>query len=631
MADFLSTGVSGLLAFQRALDTTSHNIANVGTDGYSRQRAEFVTRPADFTGAGYIGSGVDISTTTRSYDDLLAQQVRTASSSFSNLDAYATQIDKVNNLFSNTTTGLTATLQKFANAIQDVANTPSSVASRQVLLSQAQGLSERLKSYDTQLAGYNQQVESQLGGEVSDINSLAKSIADLNGKISNAISRNNQPPNDLLDQRDLLLDKLSTHLDVSVVPQGDGQVNVFVGNGQPLVLTNNAGTLVTTPDPYDASRHGISLQLANSTAVDITPSLSGGTLGGLLDFRSQVLDPARNTLGHISIGLADAINTQHHAGIDLTGTLGGDLFAVGGVNTYGNAANAGTATLAATRTSAGAITEADYVLQKTAGGWSLKRQDTGAAVTLAGTGIPADPFTADGLSIVVSGTAQTGDRFLIKPTQSATAGLNVLITDPSRVAAAAPIVASAGTTNSGNGQISPGTVVNAANAQLRTTATITFLSATTYSVNGGPAIAYTSGSPISANGWQVSITGAPATGDTFTVKDNAGGVGDNRNALALVNALSGKNLNGGTASVNDTTSRLVGTVGVATQQAQASRDAQKVVQQDSVNARDSVSGVNLDEEAANMLRYQQAYQAAAQLIHVASTLFDSLLAATSRG
>jgi flagellar hook-associated protein 1 FlgK len=630
MGDFLSTGVSGLLAFQRALDTTSHNIANVGTDGYSRQRAEFVTRPGQATGSGYVGSGVDVSTTTRSYSELLAEQVRTASSSFSNLDTFATQIGRINNLFSDTTTGLTASLQKFTNALQDVANTPSSVASRQVLLSQAQGLAERLKSYDTQLSTYNQQVESQLTGEATDITTLAQGIAVLNGQINAAIARNRQPPNDLLDQRDRLLDQLSTHLDVSTVKQSDGQVNVFAGSGQPLVLGTNASTIVTSPDPYDASRHGIALKITNGAPVDITKNLTGGSLGALLDFRTQVLDPARNALGHISVGLADAVNAQHRAGIDLTGTLGGNLFKVGGVTTSTNSANTGTAALAATRTSTGALTEADYVLQKTATGWSLNRQDTGASVTLAGAGTSVSPFTADGLSIVVSGTAQTGDRFLIRPTQAATAGLGVLITDPARIAAAAPIVASATGTNSGNGQISAGTVVDATNPQLRTTSTITFLSATTYSINGSGPLTYTSGAPITINGAQVAISGAPAAGDTFTIKDNAGGAGDNRNALALVGALGSKTLNGGTASINDTSNKLVGSIGVTTRQAQSGRDAQKVVQQDSVNARDAVSGVNLDEEAANMLRYQQAYQAAAQLIKVASTLFESLLAATSR-
>lgn len=630
MSNFLSTGISGLLAFQRALDATSHNIANVGTDGYSRQRAEMVTRTPTGSGSGWIGNGVDVSTTRRVYDDLLAQQVRTSSSTFSSLDAYATQLDRINNLFSNTTTGLTASLQKFANALQDVANSPASTSSRQVLLSEAQALTSRLKSYDSQLAGFDQQIESQLQGETAEITTLAHGIAQLNSQISAAQARTGQPPNDLLDQRDLLLDKLSGHIDVSTVKQDDGQINVFAGRGQPLVVGGNASDVTTSTDPFDPTRHGISLKLAGGTPVDITSSISGGTLGGVLDFRAQVLDPARNTLGRISFALATTVNEQHAAGIDLNGAMGGDLFNVGAVSVAVHSANTGSATLAVERTDPGALTESDYFLEKTGTGWALKREDTGAAITLSGTGTAANPLTADGLSIVVGGTAQTGDRFLIRPTRGATSGLGVVITDPGKIAAAAPIRTAAAGANSGDGVISAGKVVDATNAQLRSTVTIKFVSASTYTINGGAPIAYTSGASIAANGWQVEISGAPAPGDTFTVSDNTGGSGDNRNALALAGSLSRGVLDAGTSSVNDAATTIVGSIGVATRQAQASRDAQTVIRQESVDARDAVSGVNLDEEAANLLKYQQAYQAAAQLISVASSLFDSLLAATSR-
>jgi len=249
MGDFLSTGISGLLAFKRALDVTSHNIANVGTDGYSRQRAEFVTRTPSQFGNGYVGSGVAVASTTRSYDDLLAQNVREASSSFSNLNTYASYLEKLSNVFGNTTTGLSASITKFASALQDVANNPSSISSRQVLLSQAQSLTERLKSYDSQLAGFDSQVESSLKSEVTDISSIAQSLAKLNVQIAGAYAQAGQPPNDLLDQRDLLLDKLSGHIDVNTVKQADGSVNVFIGNGQPLVVGGTAGSLAPPSVP----------------------------------------------------------------------------------------------------------------------------------------------------------------------------------------------------------------------------------------------------------------------------------------------------------------------------------------------------------------------------------------------
>jgi flagellar hook-associated protein 1 FlgK len=629
MANFLSTGISGLLAFQRAIDVTSHNIANVGTDGYSRQRAELTTRPAQPFGNGYVGSGVQVATTRRIYDDLLAQDVRTSSSSFNNLDAYATQMGKLDNLFSDTGTGLTATLQKFANAMHDLASNPASISARQVLLSEAQGLTERLKTYDSQLGTIDAQIETSMKSEADTVSSLADSLAKLNVQIAAAFSHG-QPPNDLLDQRDRLIDDLSSHVDVSLVAQDDGEVNVFIGQGQALVVGSTASKLVLTTNPYDSARHGLAIAAGGAVPADVTNSLSGGTLGGILSFRTQVLDPTRNSLGRISVGLASVMNSQHRSGMDLNGNLGGDLFRVGGVDTLQSSLNTGSGSIAVTRSNLNALTEGDYTLQRTATGWSLRRADTGATVTLSGTGTVADPLTADGLSIVVSGTANTNDSFLIRPTRSATAGLGVLITDPARVAAAAPIRTSTGAANSGTGTISAGSVVDATNANLLSTVTIQFTGANTYSINGAGSFAYTSGSPITVNGWQAQISGAPAVGDQFVVSSNAGGTGDNRNAQALVDTLGTKVLDGGSSSLTDATNRLVGNVGVVTRQAQAGRDAQQVVHQEALDARDSLSGVNLDEEAANLVRHQQAYQAAAQLIAVAGTLFDTLLAATRK-
>lgn len=630
MSNFISTGISGLLAFQRAIDTISHNIANVATEGYSRQRTEFVTRPANPYGNGWVGNGVDVSTTRRVYDDLLAAQVRDSSSTFSSLNTFATYMDRLNNLFASTETGLTATLQKFVNALQDVANTPSSVPARQVLLSEARGLAERLRSYDAQLASYDRQIESQLESEAREISMLADGIAQLNVKISASYAVFAQPPNDLLDQRDRLIDQLSTHIDVSTVPQADGTVNVFIGTGQSLVVGGKASEVVTLRDPYDAGRHRMGLRLDNGNPADITSTLTGGSLGGALEFREQVLDPARNALGRISVALASVMNEQHAAGMDLSGAPGGEFFAVGGVDVLNHFANTGDATFEITRTDISAITEGDYYLELTATGWLLRREDTGSAVPLTGTGTPGDPLIGEGLSIVVNNTANVGDRFLIRPTRAATAAFDVLISDPGKVAAAAPIRTSTPSTNTGTGTISAGKVVDASHPQLRDTVTIEFLDASTYTIDGAGPFNYTSGEPITWNGWEVQISGAPAAGDTFTVQENTGGAGDNRNALAMIQALSSKVLDGDTASINETATRLVGNIGVTTRQVQASRDAQEVIRQESVDARNAVSGVNLDEEAANLLRFQQAYQAAAQLINVANSLFESLLAATSR-
>jgi flagellar hook-associated protein 1 FlgK len=343
-----------------------------------------------------------------------------------------------------------------------------------------------------------------------------------------------------------------------------------------------------------------------------------------------VVDPARRTLGQLAVGLADAVNSQQRAGMTLSGALGSDLFAVGGVQVLANEMNSGSGSVVVARADPGQLAAADYVFEFGGSGWSLRRADTGAAVAMSGSGTAADPFRADGLEFVVSGGASAGDRFLVRSTFGAASGAQVLLTDPASFAAALPVRAAAADTNGGSASAANLSVLDPANPALRTTATITFTTATTYSIDGGPDTAFTAGAPIDFNGWRLELGGTPAAGDVFTVSSNATGLGDNRNALAMVDALSGPALDGGTASLADVFGRLVADVGVQTRQAQLSRDALAVVQGDTRAAIDSVSGVNLDEEAANLVRLQQAYQAAAQVVRVADSLFDTLLGAIGR-
>lgn len=630
MADLLSTGVSGLLAFQRALNTTSHNISNVSTDGYSRQRVLIGTRPAQAYGNGWVGQGANVQTTQRVYDDFVGAQTRSTSSSLEHLDIYASNAERLNNMFGDSANGLSATLQRFVNAFQTVANSPTSIPARQVLLSEANTLQQRLQFFDGRLNEIGNEINSRIKGEVAEVNSLAAGIARLNNEITSGIARTGgQPPNDLLDQRDRLLDELSQKISVNTVRQDGGTVNVFVGSGQPLVLGADVNQLTTIQDPYDSTRLTVALETPGSS-VDISRNVSGGTLGGLLDFRSEQLDPAHNALGRVAVALSDVVNGQHREGIDLSGALGGDFFAVGGAGALDGNLNTGSGTVTATRTDIGALTGRDYILEMTSGGWELRDSLTGAPVPMTGTGTAADPFVVEGLELEVGGAADVGDTFLIRPTRGAIVNMDVLVSDPSRIAAAAPIRTAVDTDNSGSGSISAGEVLDVSNAQLRAPVTIEFLSANTYSINGAGSFTYTAGDNIDVNGWRVQISGAPAVGDTFTVSDNTSGAGDNRNALLLADALQSPVLNGGTTSLSSAVGEFVGGIGVATRQAQVNRDAQSVVHEESLAAKEAVSGVNLDEEAANLLKYQQAYQAAAQLIRVADTMFQTLLAATER-
>ncbi len=633
MADLLSTSVSGLLAFQQALDVTSNNIANASTPGYSVETANLTELPGQYTGSGYIGAGVQVESVTRAYSSELTQQVRTSQSTYSSYNTLATQAQQVDNLLSDSTTGLTASLQSFVNAMQSVSSSPTSTAARQALLSQAQALTQQLQSYDSQIGQYGSQLESKLGSDVSEINTLASNIATLNGQIAQA-SATGQTPNQLLDQRDTLITQLSQYVSVQTVAQGNGVMNVYIGSGEGLVTGNTAQTLTTLAGSYDPTQLGIGMANGGGGTTDITGSISGGELGGLLSARSQVLDPTQRALGRISVALATIVNQQQQQGMTLSGTQGQAMFAVGAVQTLPASTNTGSASLSVTRTSLNQLTTDNYTLQYTGGAWQLTDQTTGQAVGMTGSGTAASPYQAAGLSIVVSGSPANGDSYLIEPTAGATAGLAVQLTDPSQIAAASwQVQGSAGASNAGTGVISSASVTDPGTyAPIAGTYTVTFSSPTQYTVtnSSGTTVAggtYTSGSPISFAGQQLTLTGAPAANDTFTVSPATANTGDNSNMLAMIGGLTSNSLDGGTTSVGGAANNLVSQVGVLTQAAQNNAAAQKTVNQEATTAQSNATGVNLDQEAANMLRFQQAYQAMAQAISTSNKVFNSLLTA----
>jgi flagellar hook-associated protein 1 FlgK len=325
-------------------------------------------------------------------------------------------------------------------------------------------------------------------------------------------------------------------------------------------------------------------------------------------------------------------NSVQNTGLDLNGNFGANLFSATGAQVAASTNNTDNATAAATITNVGALTADNYILSYKSGTYSLTDATTGASVALTGAGTSGSPLVAAsvGLSIVVTpqspATAPaSGDSFLISPTAAAAGSFAVSLTNTSQLAAAGAVVTSAANTNTGTGAISAGTVTNAANTNLLTTATIAFTDATHYTINGGAAAVYTPGANISANGWQVQITGTPAAGDTFTVQSNVGGTGDNRNALAAANQQSQGILSNGTITANGAVSALITGVGSQAQQINTSQSAQSAVNTQALAAVQSASGVNLDQEAANLLQWQQAYQAAAQAITIGNSLFAYLL------
>jgi flagellar hook-associated protein 1 FlgK len=637
MADMLNTAVSGLMAFQQELDTTSNNISNANTPGYSRETTDLVSVPGPYIGQLSIGDGVQVSSVQRVYDQTVASQVVSATSAYNQLNTFSTQAAQIDNLLGSTSSGLSTQLQSLVSALQTVANAPTSSASRQAFLSQAQQLVSSLQNDDNSLQSLDSQANTQLTSDASQVTSLAQSIAALNKQIMADTSQSSQAPNSLLDQRDQLINQLATYVNVTTTQQSDGSVNVYIGTGQSLVSGTTAATLTTIPNAYDAAQEDLGLS-SPAGAVDVTQQISGGTLGGTLQFRSQMLDPARNSLGQIAVVLSNAMNTQNESGLDQSGNLGGPIFAVGAVGVLPDSANTGTATVNATVGDANAITTDNYILSYNGANWSLRDASSGATVALAGNGTAGNPFTAAGLSFVLGGgAAQAGDSYEIEPTSGAVAGMQVLMTDPSQLAAAAPLVTTANSTNTGNATIDQGSVATDG-TWARGNYTLRFTSPTAYEVtNSAGAVVqngpYTSGAPITFNGVTVAVTGAPATGDGFSINDNASGTGDNRNLTAMAGLLD-QSLIGGTTSINSAVNEMVTNIGIQTSQAQSGTTAQQAVLTDATNAQQSVSGVNLDEEAANLVQYQQAYQAAAEVINVSGTLFNSLITAvqsTSQG
>lgn len=633
MADMLSTGVSGLLAFQRALDTTSHNIANANTDGYNRQTVNFATRRADQYGNGWVGTGVNAVGIRRLYEQALADQMRGAGTSLQQLDVFATYAERVDNLFSDSSTGLATSLQQFTNSIETLANSPTSVTARQVLLSQAQNLVNRFKSYQSSLASIDSQISSQLTSEAATVTTLARNIAAVNEQIVEALGMNQQPPNDLLDQRDALISQLAGHISVNTTTQDNGAVNVFAGSGQALVTNTSSASLVVVPGEFDRSH--VRLQIVDQGApADVTNIISGGQIGGLLQFRAEMLDPAMNSLGQIAVTLGTMVNQLHAQGLDLNGDFGTDLFALGSARALASSLNGSSASVAVTRTDVSALTTGDYQMRYNGTSWSLMRADTGASVAMTGAGTVGSPFIAEGLSIVVSGAAVAGDAFQIQPTRDVVSGMRVAISGPEKVAAAAAVLTGAAIANTGSGAISAGQVANQG-GWVRGNYTLRFTAANAWQVtDASNAVvatgAYTAGGNIDFNGMRVSVTGAPATGDQFTIADNSNGSGDSRNARALADLFDLPVINGNTVSISASVGRLVGQIGVLTSQSQIGRDAQSVVLEDATAAVQNVSGVNLDEEAAALVRYQQAYQAAARVIAAANSMFDTLIEATRR-
>ena len=567
----LGTAITGLQAFQRSLETTSHNIANVNTEGYSRQRVDLVTSKEHMIGVGYLGTGVTINNISRSYDQFITTQLRSSTAAYGDVDKYSQLASQVDNILADPAVGMEPAIKNFFNAVNDATDDPSSIPARQVLLSETEILSGRFDTMNSRFEQIREQINSDMVVMADEISAYAATIADLNERIANEQGRpnGNQQPNDLLDKRDTVLNQLAELVDISVVPSNSNMVNVFMGKGQILVLDTVFNSVVTQPSEFDPTKLDIGIKTAAGNIGIVTNQVTGGALAGTLRFRDEVLDPAQQRLGSVAASIAMEFNSIHEVGFDLDGNAGALFFKGQGIGTEPipvavSATNSTGSSVTAMfdNTNITNIDYSDYQLDVTAGPvYTLTRSVDNTSITLTDSGggvlVATLPDTLPGISITSAGLT-AGDSFLIRPTYSAASTIDQGLTDSREIALA----------------------TNAA---------------------------------IDSSGNSYVITGPMP--------------GDNRNGLALAGLENKQGMIGGTASFQDGYSLIVSEVGVLTSSAKIATAAQETLLNNAKSAWGNVSGVNLDEEAANLIKFQQSYQAAAQMIAVSDNLFNALLGA----
>ncbi len=786
MPSLLDTSLSGLRAYQGALSTTSQNIANVGNEDYTRQRVEFNARLPIKQGSGFVGQGVDLTSVNRVIDSFNTINIRELTANNARLEAFESFSSRMEDVIADQDASLLPTLNNFFSSLNDVANDPSANAPRVALVATAESLQQRFLSISGELKDIENEINSRVRSDVTDINAITTELANLNDAITRISDPGNRP-SDLLDQRDGLVKKLAEKISVTVVEQQDGSFNVLVGTGQLLVTNSTSLTLIVQNDDAQPDKTSVAIQSVAGGAVNITNALVGGDLGGILDFRDNILDSTQNRFGRTAIGVSEAVNAQNIQGLDLNGDLGKNLFSsvsagrlqgqfggnylvngfdatgetvsfnldfdgitlspsvlisagdtnaviaqniltaigtaaavvanpdgsytlpgstsgqsmrfslygsniqfekIGGPSPLGNdlvisnmvddgvggVVNDAAMTLSSlgpssTRTTAGVVsngsnatflgpatiaiantnntgsgvavfsitditqlTNSDYELSFNAGNYTLVRlTDNTTVATGAGPN-----FSVDGLEISVGGVPANSDSFIIRPTQEGALEFKSLVNNPAKIAAAFPVRATSRVANIGDINVIQTTITDALDGDLTRTVDVFFdpvnppgsfdvvdrASGAVLQNN----VIYFDGINVAQNGWQVQIKGTPQSGDIITLQQNTNSTSDNRNLLLMAGLQTKSVLDNSTVSFEQTYNSLTTEVGVVSQQVAINLEVERSLLQSAFAQRESVSGVNLDEEAADLIRFQQAYQALARIIQAADEIFQSLLA-----
>lgn len=667
--NLLKIGTSAVLANSTLLSTTSNNIANINTEGYVRQRTEFQSQ--------MLGLGVGKGTTERLISEFTLKQLRRDTSNYSFAQQYVAEANRVDALFSNPANSIATGINDLFKQFQVANNEPATLANRQLIIGSSQALLDKFNTLSSLVLDQDNFVNQQLDIYTSETNAFIKQIASLNQEIASYGTGNSRPvPLDLLDKRDLAIQKLSEMVEIRTLDADNGEKMVFLATGQSLVVERGDFNLISLRGSPDPSERDLKLQLSGRTTVerDVDIEKLGGKIGGLLAFREEILIPTQNRLGQLALSMTDAMNTQNRLGMNLNGEIGGNLFNLPTSSGFAYPNNTGASAVNVTIEAGQGknLPPNDFLLTVEAGAVRIQALDAKGEVIVGSDkvvpvgGFPATISSADaggdlyGLEITLTGAPAVGDRFELKPLSTASRTLTLATTRPEDVALASPVRTGFTVNNLGNAQIEAVKVSDTTPATLPDYGfdtpsglingpwTMTYVGGDTFEIVdnlGNPVATAAFGSSqyqdIFAQagvdvGFDFSVTGIPSVGDTFSISFNDGGFSDNRNGLALsalqtaqttrLNPLSAPD-SANAVSFNQSYADMVSLIGERTSQGRNNEAAGKALLEQTTAWYESLSGVSLDEEASNLIRFQQTYAAAAQIISTSQTVFDTLLAA----
>lgn len=624
----INIGASALNAAYQQIQITGHNIANVNTPGYHRQTGVQSAVEGTMSGKGYVGRGVQVDTVQRQYDAFLDREVSTTQAGASADRARAQQLTALDRMFANTDQGLGVRVDAMRSALADLVNRPADTSARAVVMQRATDLAGQVRGTAAQLDTMARDTDLRIGAAADKLNGLLKNLAELNNRIANG-ARTGQAPNDLLDQRDALVTEVNKLMGATAYLNADGTASLFATGGQALVVNATAASFGVAQDPLNPARKQLVLKTLGADVPVDSRAVGGGELAGLMRFRDEDLASAQYRVGQLAAALAGGFNAQQALGVDATGAAGAQMFALGAPATGAAATNAGDGQLTVTVADAQTLAASDYELIWDGGQYVATRLSDGTVTALGGL-----PQTLDGLTVTsAGGTPAAGDRFLVRSASAMASGFEMILSSPSRLAAGAPVMPQPAATNAGDVKVLSFNVEDASGSDLASPVTLTFSAGGTFDVSGGgtgdpTGVAYVAGQPISFNGWTMRLSGTPQPGDTVTISPTTSTATDNRNARNLLGLFDRPLVAGGT--FNEAYADLIADVGSRAGSAETAQQMSTQALSDATLARDQVSGVSLDEEAARLMQYQQAYQAAARLIATAQTLFDTVLDAARR-